>query len=44
MRTIPDLRFRFDEMFDEASRIDKLLNDPRVTRDTASGKADRNDD
>jgi ribosome-binding factor A len=44
MRTIPDLRFRFDEMFDEASRIDKLLNDPRVTRDTASGKADRDDD
>jgi ribosome-binding factor A len=34
MRSIPDLRFRFDEMFDEASRIDRLLLDPRVTRDT----------
>jgi ribosome-binding factor A len=44
MRTIPDLRFRFDEMFDEASRIDQLLNDPRVTRDTASAKPERDDD
>jgi ribosome-binding factor A len=44
MRTIPDLRFRFDEMFDEASRIDELLNDPRVTRDTASAKPVRDDD
>jgi ribosome-binding factor A len=34
MKAIPDLRFRFDEMFDEASRIDRLLHDPRVTRDT----------
>jgi ribosome-binding factor A len=33
MRSIPDLRFRFDEMFDEASRIDRLLHDPRVMRD-----------
>jgi ribosome-binding factor A len=44
MRTIPDLRFRFDEMFDEAARIDRLLHDPRVTRDTASAKPDRDDD
>jgi ribosome-binding factor A len=44
MRTIPDLRFRFDEMFDEAARIDKLLHDPRVTRDTASAKPVRDDD
>jgi ribosome-binding factor A len=44
MRTIPDLRFRFDEMFDEASRIDRLLADPRVTRDTGSAKPDRDDD
>jgi ribosome-binding factor A len=43
MRTIPDLRFRFDEMFDEAQRIDRLLDDPRVTRDTGSGKPDRDD-
>jgi ribosome-binding factor A len=44
MRTIPDLRFRFDEMFDEASRIDKLLHDPRVTRDTRSAKPAPDDD
>jgi ribosome-binding factor A len=44
MRTIPDLRFRFDEMFDEAARIDALLHDPRVTRDTASANPDRDDD
>jgi ribosome-binding factor A len=41
MRTIPDLRFRFDEMFDEAARIDRLLDDPRVTRDTGSAKGGR---
>jgi ribosome-binding factor A len=33
MRFMPELRFRFDEQFDEAGRIDKLLNDPRVIRD-----------
>jgi ribosome-binding factor A len=35
MRFMPDLRFRFDEQFDEAARIDRLLHDPRVKRDTA---------
>jgi ribosome-binding factor A len=44
MRTIPDLRFRFDEMFDEAARIDRLLDDPRVTRDTRSDKSTPDDD
>ena len=34
MRFMPELRFRFDEQFDEAARIDALLHDPRVTRDT----------
>jgi ribosome-binding factor A len=34
MRFMPDLRFRFDELFDEAARIDRLLHDPRVKRDT----------
>nr|WP_321455121.1 30S ribosome-binding factor RbfA [uncultured Cohaesibacter sp.] len=29
----PDLRFRYDETFDEASRIDALLNSPLVQRD-----------
>ena len=33
MRFMPAIRFRFDEQFDEAARIDRLLHDPRVTRD-----------
>ncbi len=33
MRFAAKIRFREDETFDEASRIDALLNDPRVTRD-----------
>jgi ribosome-binding factor A len=42
MRFMPELRFRFDEQFDEAGRIDKLLNDPRVIRDL--DKADAKDE
>lgn len=33
MRSQPDVRFRIDDRFDEASKIDALLNDPRVKRD-----------
>lgn len=44
MKFMPELRFRFDEMFDEAQRIDRLLHDPRVTRDLASGNGDGNSD
>jgi ribosome-binding factor A len=33
MRTMPELRFRFDDRFDEASAIDRLLDDPHVKRD-----------
>ena len=43
MRFMPDLRFRVDEQFDEAARIDKLLHDPRVLRDTAQ-KSDNGDE
>ncbi len=32
-RSIPDLRFRGDDRFDEALKIDRLLDDPRVKRD-----------
>ena len=32
-RAIPDLRFRGDDRFEEALKIDKLLDDPRVRRD-----------
>lgn len=33
MRSIPELRFRLDDSFDEAMRIDALLNSPKVKRD-----------
>lgn len=36
MRFAAKIRFRSDETFDEASRIDALLNDPRVKRDIES--------
>lgn len=34
------IQFRADESFDEASRIDALLNDPRVKRDLGSTETD----
>jgi ribosome-binding factor A len=33
LKFAPKLKFRSDESFDEAERIEKLLSDPRVTRD-----------
>jgi ribosome-binding factor A len=33
LRSAPDVRFRFDETFDEVSRIDALLHSERVRRD-----------
>ncbi|WP_417459641.1 30S ribosome-binding factor RbfA [Kordiimonas sp.] len=33
MKYMPRLNFKIDESFDEASHIDALLRDPRVTRD-----------
>ena len=33
MKFAPDIRFRLDERFDEAERIDKLLRSPQVARD-----------
>ncbi|MFM9974112.1 MAG: 30S ribosome-binding factor RbfA [Beijerinckiaceae bacterium] len=43
MRFMPALRFRFDEQFDEAARIDKLLHDPRVIRDLDADSSDDNE-
>ena len=34
LKYAPDLRFRFDETFDEAARIDALLDSPKVRADT----------
>lgn len=33
LKFAPKLTFRGDESFDEAARIERLLNDPKVTRD-----------
>jgi len=38
LKFAPKLKFMADESFDEAFRIDKLLNDPRVTRDLSEGE------
>jgi ribosome-binding factor A len=42
LKFAPDLRFRRDESFDEAARIDALLRSERVARDTA--RPDASDD
>ena len=39
LKFAPDIRFRLDERFDEAERIEKLLRTPQVQRDL-----DRKDD
>jgi len=33
LKFAPDIRFRIDERFDEAERIEKILRTPRVRRD-----------
>jgi ribosome-binding factor A len=38
LKFAPDIRFRVDERFDEAERIEKLLRTPVVQRDLASEK------
>lgn len=35
LKFAPDVRFRIDERFEEAERIDRLLQSPRVRRDLA---------
>jgi len=38
LKFAPDIRFRIDERFDEAERIEKLLRTPQVRRDLEGGK------
>ena len=40
LKFAPDLRFRVDERFDEAERIEKLLRTPAVQRDLAPDSPD----
>jgi ribosome-binding factor A len=44
LRFAPDLRFRRDESFDEAARIDALLRSERVRRDTEKPAHDSEDE
>jgi ribosome-binding factor A len=44
LKFAPDLRFRRDESFDEAARIDALLRSERVARDTVKPGTDTTDD
>ncbi|EQB19587.1 ribosome-binding factor A [Novosphingobium lindaniclasticum LE124] len=37
LKSAAKIRFRIDDTFEEASRIDALLNDPRVKRDLEGG-------
>ena len=38
LKFAPEIRFRIDERFDEAERIDKLLRTPEVRRDLGSNE------
>ena len=40
LKFAPEIRFRIDERFDEAERIEKLLRTPVVQRDLAGDKDD----
>ncbi len=40
LKFAPDIRFRIDERFDEAERIEKLLRTPEVERDLAADEDD----
>jgi ribosome-binding factor A len=38
LKFAPEIRFRIDERFDEAERIEKLLRTPAVARDLSGGE------
>jgi ribosome-binding factor A len=44
LKFAPDIRFRVDERFDEAERIEKLLRTPAVQRDIAQEPAPESDE
>jgi ribosome-binding factor A len=41
LKFAPDIRFRLDERFDEAERIEKLLRSPAVKRDLGGDDDDQ---
>jgi ribosome-binding factor A len=40
LKFAPDIRFRIDERFDEAERIEKLLRTPQMQRDLSNKTED----
>ena len=44
MKFAPDIRFRIDERFDEAQRIENLLRSPQVKRDLDNSLEDKKDE
>jgi ribosome-binding factor A len=44
LKFAPDIRFRRDDRFDEAERIEKLLRTPEVQRDLEPGGDDNDDE
>jgi ribosome-binding factor A len=44
LRYAPDLKFRLDTSFDEGDRIDALLRQPEVARDTMKPETDGQDE
>src|SRR5436190_7265344 len=42
LKFAPDIRFRVDERFDEAERIEKLLRTPAVQKDLAGNSGNEN--
>jgi ribosome-binding factor A len=44
MKFTPDLRFLHDESFNEAARIDRLFDDPRVRRDLEASDDEPSDE
>ena len=40
LKFAPDIRFRIDERFDEAERIEQLLRTPQVKRDSTGGSGE----
>jgi ribosome-binding factor A len=44
MKFAPDIRFRIDDRFDEADRIDRLLRSPQVQRDLDAKNDDATDE
>jgi ribosome-binding factor A len=43
LKFAPDIRFRIDDRFDEAERIEKLLRKPEIRRDLESGTDDESE-